>query len=146
MVRKAAEKDIARIAEILVFVKRLKFWPIFQDDGYYFDEMNVLATAQAYAAPERLSRLWVYDDGVVKGVVRIEGAEVVELYVDYFFQNQGVGAALLEYAKARHGARHLWALEKNADAIRFYQRHGFHLTESRRLEEGTSEYLVKMEL
>jgi len=30
-------------------------------------------------------------------------------------------------------------------AIRFYERHGFHVTEEKKLEEGTTEYLVRLE-
>ena len=41
----------------------------------------------------------VYDDGIVKGLIRIEKSEIVELYVDYFFQNQGIGSSLIEFAK-----------------------------------------------
>ena len=36
----------------------------------------------------------------------------------------------------------LWALEKNVKAIRFYGRHGFTATGEKKLEDGTSEYLV----
>jgi putative acetyltransferase len=36
-------------------------------------------------------------------------------------------------------------LEKNADAIRFYEAHGFHITGNKKLEEGTPEYKVMME-
>lgn len=36
MIRKARKEDISRIAEILVFVKRIKFRPIFQDDDFSF--------------------------------------------------------------------------------------------------------------
>lgn len=39
----------------------------------------------------------------------------------------------------------LFVLEKNKSAICFYQRHGFSLTQERRLEEGTEEHIVKME-
>lgn len=35
MIRKARKEDISRIAEILVFVKRIKFRPIFQDDDFH---------------------------------------------------------------------------------------------------------------
>ena len=36
-------------------------------------------------------------------------------------------------------------LEKNIKAIRFYQRHGFVITEEKQYEEGTTEYIVKMQ-
>ena len=144
MIRKAEKKDLSRIAEILVFVKRIKFRPIFQDDDYSFNELQVLSVAEKYAKPEILDYIWVYDDGIVKGLIHIEGEEVVELYVDYFFQNRQIGSALLEYALKEHHCTYLWPIEKNTDAIRFYERHGFHLTQEKKFEEGTTEYLIKM--
>ena len=144
MIRKAVLQDVSRIAEILVFVKRIKFRPIFQDDDYSFNELHVLKVAKQYAWPEVLEEIWVYDDGIVKGMIHIRGREIVELYVDYFFQDQGIGSKLIEFAKAKFGVTFLWAIEKNTDAIRFYQAHGFHLTDTRKYEEGTTEYLVMM--
>ena len=141
MIRKAIPADVSRIAEILVFVKRVKFRPIFQDDDYSFGELQVLPVAQQYGKPEILEHILVYDDGgIVKGLVRIEGNEIVELYVDYFFWNQGIGSALIEHAKAHYPVTFLWAIEKNTDAICFYERHGFHLTETKKFEEGTTVY------
>ncbi|MBP5601367.1 MAG: GNAT family N-acetyltransferase, partial [Treponema sp.] len=78
-------------------------------------------------------------------LIHIEGNEIVELYVDYFFQNQGVGAALIEYAKQNYSVTYLWVIEKNVEAIRFYERHDFHVTNNKKLEEGTTVYLVMME-
>ena len=145
MIRKATTSDISRIAEILVFVKRIKFRPIFQNDDYSFGELQVLSVAEKYKSPDILDNIWVYDDGIVKGLIHIEGNEIVELYVDYFFQNQGVGSALIEYAKDKYPVTFLWAIEKNVEAIRFYERHGFHVTDNKKFEEGTTEYLVKLE-
>ncbi|MBR1931486.1 MAG: GNAT family N-acetyltransferase [Lachnospiraceae bacterium] len=146
MIRKATLNDISRIAEILVFVKRIKFRPIFRNDDYSFGELQVLSVAEKYKAPDILNHIWVYDDGIVKGLIHIEDNEIVELYVDYFFQNQGVGAALIEYAKENYSVTFLWAIEKNIDAIRFYEKHGFHITQTKKYEEGTTEYLVMMRL
>ncbi len=146
MIRKAEKRDISRIAEILVFAKRIKYRPIFQNDDYSFNELQVIRVSQEYDNPEILNNMWVYDDGIVKGLIHIIGEEVVELYVDYFFWEQGVGSKLLEFAKEKLGVSFLWALEKNTDAIRFYEAHGFHDSGERKPKEGTKEYLIKMEL
>lgn len=144
MIRQATLRDVSRIAEILVFVKRMKFCPIFQDDDYSFNELQVLTVARQYSPKEVLNTIWVYDDGIVKGLIHIAGNEIVELYVDYFFQNQGIGSQLIEFAKANFPVDFLWAIEKNTDAIRFYETHGFYPTGEKMLEEGTTEYLVKL--
>lgn len=146
MIRQATVRDLSRIAEILVFVKRMKFRPIFQDDQYSFNELQVLSVAEQYAAPEVLRSIWVYDDGIVKGLIHIAGSEIVELYVDHFFQDQGIGSQLIEYAKRHFPVQFLWAIEKNTDALRFYHRHGFHITDQKKFEEGTTEYLVMLKL
>ncbi|MBQ6478572.1 MAG: GNAT family N-acetyltransferase [Erysipelotrichaceae bacterium] len=143
MIRQAEKKDLSRIGEILVFVKRIKFRPIFQDDEYSFNELQVLSVVEKYKKPEILNHIWVYDDGIVKGLVHIEGKEIVELYVDCFFQNRKIGSTLIEFALGQ-GCSYLWVIEKNTDAIRFYERHGFYLTEEKKYEEGTTEFLVKM--
>ena len=85
------------------------------------------------------------NNGIVKGLIHIEGPEIKTLYVDAFFQNQGFGAALIEFAKKEFPVSFLWAVEKNVGAIRFYERHDFYPTDVRELEEGTTEYLVKLE-
>ena len=142
-IKKAAPKDISRIAEILVFVKRIKYRPIFRNDEYSFGELQVLSVAEKYKEPAILDNILVYDDGFVKGLIRIEKNEIVELYVDYFFQGQGVGSRLIEYAKENYPVDFLWVIEKNTDAVRFYEAHGFHLTDIKKTEAGTTE--VKME-
>ena len=142
MIRQATVNDLSRIAEILVFVKRIKFRPIFQDDDFSFNELQVLTEAKKYK--KFLKHIYVYDDGIVKGLIHIEKDEIVELYVDYFFQDQGIGSKLIEYAKENFPVTFLWAIEKNTDASRFYEAHGFYLSDTRKFEEGTTEYLVMM--
>lgn len=139
-IRKAEMNDLARIAEIQVFNYRLYFYPIFKSDEYYFDELGVPSLMQAYAAG--LDTLYVYDDGVVKGFIKIEGTYIARLFVEPVLQNASIGSRLLEYAVKEYGADHLWALEKNTRAIRFYERHGFAATGERKPEDGTDEYLV----
>lgn len=141
-IRPAQEADLARIAEILVFNYRMNFYPIFRDDGFYFAELQVPNQMRSFEA--FLPLLYVYDDGVVKGFAMVEDGELRRLFVEPVLQNRGIGAALLTYAVEAHGVNRLWALEKNPRAIRFYERYGFRLTEEKRAEAGTSEYLVRM--
>lgn len=140
MIRKAETKDLSRIAEIQIFNYRLYFYPIFQSDAYYFSELQVPSLMESYE-PE-LDSLYVYDDGVVKGFIKIENTYIAKLFVEPVLQNCSIGSRLLEYAINEHHADHLWALEKNARAIRFYERHGFFATGEKKPEEGTAEYLI----
>lgn len=145
MIRKATIEDISRIAEILVFVKRMNYRRIFRNDAVSFGEIQVIPVAEKHSDPKILENIFVYEaEGIVKGLIRIEDKEVVELYVDHFFQGQGIGAELLEFAKKEFDVRSLWVLEKNTAAIRFYESHGFRLTDTRKFEEGTVEYKVLM--
>lgn len=145
-IRRAQAGDASRIAEVLIFTKRVNYRHIFQNDQVSFGEMQVLPLAREYLEkPELLENIWVYDDGFVKGMVHVEGREIAELYVDSFFQSGGIGGALMEFAVQRLGARELSVLEKNPNAIKFYERHGFRLTGERRPEEGTAEYVLRME-
>ena len=142
LIRKAAAADLARIAEIELFNYRLYFYPVFRNDDFYFGELQVPALMKRYEA--ELASVLVYDDGNVKGFIRTEGTEVKKLFVEPVLHGRGIGSALLERAIREYGADRLWALEKNVRAIRFYQRHGFRLTNERKPEEGTAEYLVMM--
>lgn len=146
-IRPATKEDVGRIAEMLVFNNRLNFFPIFQDEGYSFGEMQVFTVARQFLDDaQRLADTLVYDDGIIRGMVTIHGDEVRQLYVEPCLQGHGVGAALLRHAvEARH-ATHLWALEKNEKALRFYQRHGFLPTGEREHEPDTEEYLLHLRL
>ena len=145
MIRQATIADASRIAEILIFTKRMNYRKIFCDDKVSFGEMQVYPLAQSYMDnPDKLKGVWVYDDEFVKGMIHINEKQITELYVDSFFENQGIGSKLVSFAIEQMNCDFLWVLEKNTDAIRFYQRHGFALTEEKQYEEGTTEYIVKM--
>ena len=134
---------IVRIAEIFVFNYRLNFYPIFQEDTFYFEELTVFNMVESFA--KELDSIWVYDDGVVKGFIQIEKLEVKRLFVEPVLQGKAIGTELLEYGIAERDANHLWALEKNKKAIAFYKRHGFDTTNEKKYEEDTTEFLVRME-
>ena len=92
-----------------------------------------------------LENTYVYDDVVAKGFIRTEGTQVKKLFVELLLQGEGIGTKLLEYAVAHLDASFLWALEKNEGAVGFYARRGFEPNGERRLEEGTTEYLIRLE-
>lgn len=144
-IRPAGTGDVSRIAEILVFSKRTHYRAIFHDDDFSFGVLQVLPAAQAYLDhPESLKGVLVYDDGFVKGMIRLAGDEIAELYVDPFFEGRGIGSALMAEALSRILHPWLWVLEKNAAAVTFYRKHGFVLTDVRERNEGTPEYKVRM--
>ena len=141
-VRQATIADLSRIAEIVIFNYRLNFYPIFQNDDYYFNELQVSKVAKQYE--DVVGNMWVYDDGAIKGVIQIENSEIKKLFVEPALQGKSIGSYLLKYAILEHKANTLWALEKNVRAIRFYKRHGFNVTTDKKLEEDTTEYLVRL--
>ncbi len=147
MIRKATCKDASRIAEILIFVKRLNYRKIFNDDHGSFVDLQVYPLAREYTDnPDSIKNIWVYEDDFVKGVLHAESGRIVELYVDHFFENEGIGSKLVDFAIHELNCYYLWCLDKNTGAKRFYNRHKFSETGEKQLEPGTSEYIVKLEL
>lgn len=144
-IRKATTTDLSRIAEIYIFNNRINYFPIFKDPSFSFGELQVVSLIDHYLKKkEILNQLYVFDDGLIKGFLQIQGTEICKLYVEPCFQSEGIGHELITYAIREFSADHLWALEKNTRAIAFYQRHGFCLTGEKEFEEGTTEYIVKL--
>lgn len=141
-IRKATKDDLCRIAEILVFSKRLNYRKIFHNDDFSFNILQVSSVMDEYS--DKLDTIWVYDDGIVKGLIQINGLEIETFYVDTFFTNQGIGRQLMEYAIEKFDVKCLWVLEKNLDAQRFYQRFGFEVAGRKVNEPETTEYLLEM--
>ena len=74
-------------------------------DKYYFEELQVPSLMQKYEAD--IDSVCVYDDGVVKGFIKIEGTYIARLFVEPVLQNASIGSQLLEYAIKEHNADHL---------------------------------------
>lgn len=142
-IRQATVKDLVRVAEIEIFNYRLNFYPIFQNDAYYFDELRV--DTRAAQLENVVNSIWVYDDGVVKGFIQIDRQTVKKLFVEPVLHGNSIGGELLRYAINEFEVNSLWALEKNIRAIAFYERHGFRVTGDRMPEDDTTEYLVRLE-
>ena len=143
-IRQATEKDLSRIAEIEIFNYRLNFYPIFKSDWFYFEYLTVPSLMEKYSV--ETGSFYVYDDGVIKGFVKISDNEIQKLFVEPVLQGNKIGDALVNFATEKLSADNLWALEKNTKAIKFYEKHGFKLTGEKKFEEDTTEYLVKLKL
>ena len=144
-IRKAKEEDLSRIAEIFICNNRINYFPIFKDENFSFGELQVVSLADNYFGKEEiLKNLYVFDDGIIRGFIQINGTEICKLYVDPCFQKNGIGNELIEFAVREFSADHLWALEKNTRAVSFYSRHGFLPTGQKQFEEGTTEYLIEL--
>ncbi len=116
IIRKAKLDDLARIAEIEVFNYRLNFYPIFQDDAFYFVEMQVLNVMQT--DKRHMEQLWVYDDnGLVKGFLWVDDKQIKKLFVEPVLQSRGIGAKLLEYAVSELDATYLWRLKRTQERL-----------------------------
>ena len=147
MVRKATKQDITRIAEIIVFGKRVAYRSIFQNDVVSFNEIQVVPLWKEYNNhSEQIENMLVFDDGIVKGVINCNPAgdevEICEFYVEPFFKGQGIGRELIQNviaeAKTTQKKRiFLWVLEENGSARRFYEANGFRASGEICLVEGT---------
>lgn len=156
MIRPARHQDASRLAEILIFAKRTAYRPIFRNDIVSFNEMQVLDLALYYQnTKEALDGLYVYDDGIIKGLMHWQHdaalpavLELKELYVDPFFQKEGIGTQLMTdfFAQAHKLGitdLYLWVLESNHTARRFYEKFGYQPTNERKLFPTTDKYLLK---
>ena len=77
--------------------------------------------------------------------------EIFQLYVDTFFQGQGIGSILMkdciEHAKRKSIKKiFLWVLEKNHNARKIYEKHGFKADVVSKFEDGTTEILLRYKL
>ena len=71
-IRKAERKDLSRIAEIFVFNNRVNYFPIFQDEGFSFGELQVVPLIENYFQKEEiLNSIYVFEDGVIKGFIHL---------------------------------------------------------------------------
>lgn len=147
MLRKAGNRDISRIAEILIFTKRTTYRPIFKNDNVSFNEMQVLNEIEKLSQPSALDNIYVYDDGIVKAMVKIEDigekTKVSEFFVDPFFQGEGIGTKILNNVIEKSKEVFLYVLDKNERAIRFYMKMGFKYTGEKEEFLNSGFYMLK---
>lgn len=155
-IRCATESDFARIAEIIVFSKRVAYRSIFNDDVVSFNELGVVKLFTQYKQNKSLTEnMLVFDDGIVKGIINQtfmdDTVEITDFYVEPFFKRNGIGTKLIQSvisnAKAQNKSKiFLWVIEENYDARKFYEANGFTCTEKTSIIEGTCKNDICYEL
>lgn len=149
MIRQANKQDISRIAEIIVFGKRVAYRPIFENDYVSFNELQVVRLYEEYKNnPHRLDGMLLYDDGIIKGVINghsigDQTIEITDFYVEPFFVGQGIGTLLIKYLiqQVRKKGVHkivLWVIKDNIKARKFYEDNGFANSGKICIIEGTT--------
>lgn len=156
LIRRAEVKDIPRIAEIIVFGKRVAYRKIFNNDMVSFNQLQVMGLAEKYYRDNKLlESMLVYDDGIVKGIIngrkRKDGIEICDFYVEPFFRGCGIGTQLLEQVVLdavwkKEKRVYLWVIEENAEARRFYEKNGFSAAGKTNIIEGTDKLDVYYEI
>lgn len=119
-VRRAAEVDVARIAEVYLAAREAAAMP----PGIHPPD-EVRAWVASWDLAER--DVWVAQSrGAVVGFANLTQTWLDGLYVDPGAQGAGIGSALVGLAKSlRPEGFGLWVFEMNHPARAFYARHGF---------------------
>ena len=140
MIRTMSIDDVERVAEIHVSGWRNAFFGILSND-FLFNRLRVLNRIKVFQE-EVLSNkdeTYVFDDGMLKAFITIgrcrdgdepDAFELWGLYVDPFWQRNGIGSVMFRFCEQQAIQRgyekiNLWVLEPNARARGFYEKMGF---------------------
>ena len=118
VIRPARSTDAGKLGAILSEAVRANTWK---------PQLHTAAEDIAHMG-HLIDRGWVSvceSEGRVAGFLALDGTSVQSLYVSDAQQGHGIGAMLLEQAKAQQERLELWVFEANHGAQRFYRRHGF---------------------
>lgn len=138
MIRELQKADIDKVADIWLDtnMKAHSFIPA----QYWKDNFELVRGLLLQAT------VFVYEDESkeIQGFIGLNDEYVEGIFVSDKMQSQGIGKALLNYAKDRRSKLRLNVYQKNTRAISFYQREGL-LIRSSGLDEATGEKEYVME-
>jgi len=118
MIRKFETSDIERIMEIWIdsninahsFISE-EYW-----ESHFDGAREAISAAEVY----------VYEiNGAIVAFMGIKNRHIEGIFVDSEYRSQGIGKALLDYAKVLYNKLTLSVYKRNARAAEFYLREGF---------------------
>lgn len=137
MIRELRKEDVNKVADIWLDtnIKSHDFIPA----QYWKSNFEFVKEALLHA------EVYVYEhDGKIQGFIGLNDAYIEGLFVSDEMQSQGIGKALLDYAKDKRSELLLNVYQKNIRAISFYRREGFEIQHNG-LDEAVGEREYVME-
>lgn len=90
-----------------------------------------------------LSKSYVFENnGKIMGFISLSDTHINGLFVKVEHQREGIGTALIDYAKERHSTLELCCFVDNYSAQRFYHAQDFEVTDERSHHEVPHEEYV----
>lgn len=136
MIRKMKDNNISAILEI--WLNENIRAHSFIDKSYWISNFEYVKNAL------QQTEVYVYErGGDIVGFIGLNGNYIEGIFVNRAFQSEGIGSALIEYAKAKHSVLTLNVYEKNKRALSFYIKQGFEITD-KETDINTNETELKM--
>ena len=131
MIRVLQKVDIERVVDIWLDTNLKAHY--FIPGQYWKDNIDLVKEMLPQA------EVYVYEnDCLIEGFIGLNDEYIEGIFVRDEMQSQGIGKALLNYAKDKRSKLLLNVYQKNTRAISFYQREGFEIQYSG-LDEATGE-------
>ncbi len=133
MIRKLQEPDIDQVADIWLDtnLKAHDFIPA----QYWKDNFESVKKMLLQ------SEVYVYENETthnIDGFLGLSANYIAGIFVRSTAQSRGIGKLLLDFAKAKKGHLTLSVYQKNARAVKFYQRESFQI-QHKNIDENTGE-------
>ena len=133
MIRNATKNDLKIIMDIWLSANVSAH--NFISEEYWNNHFEEVRTAISS------SEIYVFEDSVIKGFVGLKGNYIAGIFIKEEFQSKGIGGKLISFLKTFKPELILNVYEQNKNAVEFYEKHGFQISQKNVEEEtGHIEY------
>ncbi|TWI49305.1 putative acetyltransferase [Pseudomonas duriflava] len=139
MIRKAKEHEYDRMVSLWLVASIKAHDGV--EPGFWRSQQQAMRQKYVPSAEN-----WVYvRNDTILGFCSLQQNVVAALFVDPAYQHQGIGSLLLEYVKSIDAQLELSVYSMNAQAVAFYEQHGFR-TMDERFDDMTGQWEKVMRL